>query len=156
MPRTKQQSSPQTTASNTLQPSSQIVSTASIQLPRQRQPRRYFSAEKLDQLKVSINAHGILEPLIVRPLKSGKFELVAGERRLRAAKDLKLSEVPVVVRDFSDEQAYEVSLLENLQRDDLNPIDETEGILYLLNQTLQLAKEQVVSLLNKAANAKRR
>jgi ParB family transcriptional regulator, chromosome partitioning protein len=138
------------------QPLENLTDIESIQLPKKEQPRRYFAPDKMEQLITSIEAHGILEPLIVRPLANGDYELVAGERRLRAAKEIGLTEVPIVVRDFTDEQAFEVALLENLQRDDLNPIDETEGLLYLLCQTLTCSKEEVVSLLNRAANAKRR
>jgi ParB family transcriptional regulator, chromosome partitioning protein len=136
---------------------SKVVSIQSIQMPKKEQPRRYFAVDKMAQLVASIHEHGILEPLIVRPAGRGKYELVAGERRLRAANEIGLSEVPVVVREFSDQQAYEVSLLENLQRDDLNPIDETEGLIYLLCQALQFSsKDELASLLNRAANAKRR
>jgi ParB family transcriptional regulator, chromosome partitioning protein len=134
---------------------SEFVEIQEIHLPKQPQPRRYFSEEKMTQLIASIEEHGILEPLIVRPLKTG-FELVAGERRLRAATKLGLAQVPIVIRNFTDEKALEVALLENLQRDDLNPIDETEGILNLLCQVIKGNKEDVVSLLNRFANAHRR
>jgi ParB family transcriptional regulator, chromosome partitioning protein len=135
---------------------SEFVEIQEIHLPKQQQPRRYFSEEKMTQLIASIEEHGILEPLIVRPLKAGGYELVAGERRLRAATKLGLAQVPIVIRNFTDEKALEVALLENLQRDDLNPIDETEGILNLLCQVIKGNKEDVVSLLNKFANAHRR
>jgi ParB family transcriptional regulator, chromosome partitioning protein len=138
------------------QPSENFVDIQAIQLPQRQQPRRYFEPEKMKQLKASIEEHGILEPLIVRPLKDGNYELVAGERRLRSAQEMGLTEVPVVVREFSDQKAYEVALLENLQRDDLNAIDETEGILHLLCQAFDYSKEDVISLLNLAANAQRR
>lgn len=127
----------------------------SICLPQQ-QPRRYFDPEKLDQLIQSIQQHGILEPLLVRPLQNGVYELVAGERRYRAAKALNLSDVPVVIRSFSEQDAWQVALIENLQRDDLNPVEETEGLLELLSLTQGLSKAEVVSLLNHAANAKKR
>jgi ParB family transcriptional regulator, chromosome partitioning protein len=135
---------------------SELVEIQAIHLPKKTQPRRYFSEEKMIQLVASIEEHGILEPLIVRPLKAGGYELVAGERRLRAATKLGLDQVPIVIRDFTDEKALEVALLENLQRDDLNPIDETEGILNLLCQVIKGTKDDVVSLLNKFANAHRR
>jgi ParB family transcriptional regulator, chromosome partitioning protein len=157
MPRTKPPTSDKSTASKVLpQPSENLVDIRAIQLPQQQQPRRYFDSDKMDQLIASIEEHGILEPLIVRPLKNGNYELVAGERRLRSAQELGLTEVPVVVREFSDQKAYEVALLENLQRDDLNAIDETEGILHLLCQAFDYSKEDVISLLNLAANAQRR
>lgn len=157
MPRTKPPTSAKTTTSKVqTQPSENLVDIGAIQLPQRQQPRRYFDPDKMIQLITSIEEHGILEPLIVRPLKNGKYELVAGERRLRSAQELGLAEVPVVVRDFSDQKAYEVALLENLQRDDLNAIDETEGILHLLCQALDCSQDDVISLLNLGANAKRR
>jgi ParB family transcriptional regulator, chromosome partitioning protein len=141
---------------NKHQSTSELVEIQAIHLPKQQQPRRYFSKDKMNQLIASVEEHGILEPLIVRPLKTGGYELVAGERRLRAAKELGLTQVPIVIRDFSDEKALEVALLENLQRDDLNPIDETEGILNLLCQVIKGDKADVVGLLNKFANVHRR
>lgn len=110
----------------------------------------------MEQLVESINKYGILEPLIVRPVTAKTYELVAGERRYRAAKELGLTEIPVVVRKLNEQEAWELALLENLQRDDLNPIDETEGILELICQALNITADEVTSLLNQAANAKRR
>lgn len=133
----------------------QTVSIQMISLPS-RQPRRYFDPIKLDQLTESVKQHGILEPLLVRPLEEGTYELVAGERRYRAAKAAGLSDIPVVIRDFSETEALEVSLMENLQREDLNPVEETEGILDLLSLTLSLPRDEIISLLNRAANAKKR
>lgn len=121
-----------------------------------KQPRRYFDPDKLDQLVASIQEHGILEPLIVRPLGNNQYEIVAGERRYRAAKEVRLEKIPVVVRELDEDQAFELALLENLQRDDLNPIDETEAILKLLSQTLKLSTGEIVALLNRAANAQKR
>ena len=120
------------------------------------QPRRYFDPDKQEQLIESIKKHGILEPLIVRPSGKETYILVAGERRYRAAKEIGRKQVPISVRELSDQEALELALLENLQRDDLNPIDETEGVLLLLSQALDCSNEDVVSLLNKAANAQRR
>ncbi|MBD1853184.1 ParB/RepB/Spo0J family partition protein [Cyanobacteria bacterium FACHB-502] len=125
-----------------------------IVLPK-RQPRRYFDPEKLAQLTQSVKEHGILEPLLVRPLEDG-YELIAGERRYRAAKEVGLKEVPVVVREFNDRQALQVALIENLQRDDLNPVDETEGLLQLMAIDLDVTTDEVVAVLNRAANAKKR
>jgi ParB family transcriptional regulator, chromosome partitioning protein len=156
MPQPKKTQRTPRSKSTSNQPSENLADIQSIQLPKKEQPRRYFAPDKMEQLITSIEAHGILEPLIVRPLTNGDYELVAGERRLRAAQKIGLTTVPIVVRDFSDKEAFEVSLLENLQRDDLNPIDETEGLLYLLCQVLTGEKDDVVSLLNRAANAKRR
>lgn len=130
------------------------INVKSIKLPK-KQPRRSFNPTKLKQLTDSIEKHGVLEPLIVRPVGKS-YELVAGERRLRASKEAGLTEVPIVIRELDEQQAFELALLENLQRDDLNPIDETEGMLELLCQSLELDQEGVISLLNHAANAKRR
>ena len=121
-----------------------------------KQPRRYFDSEKMAQLVVSVREHGILEPLLVRPLPDGEYELVAGERRLRAAKEVGLNEVPIVSRDLDERQALQVALMENLQREDLNPVEETEAVLKLLEFALELRTDEVVSLLNLAANARKR
>lgn len=116
------------------------------------QPRRYFEPEKLEQLALSIKEHGILEPLLVRPLQHGDYELVAGERRYRAAQIVGLTEVPVSVRDLNDEEALQLSLIENLQRLDLNPVEETEGILQLLAIRLNRGVEDVILLLYRMEN----
>lgn len=122
-----------------------------IALPAQ-QPRRYFSEQAMQSLVVSIQEHGILQPLLVRPLPTGKYELVAGERRYRAAQQLKLDNVPVVIRELDAQDAAQVAILENLQREDLNPIEETEAILNLLSIRLECSSEEVVSLLHHVAN----
>ena len=122
-----------------------------------KQPRRYFDPAKLEQLVASIRQHGILEPLIVRPIDDdSQYEIVAGERRFRAAKQIGLQEIPAIIRKFGENEAFELALLENLQRDDLNPIDETEGLLTLLSQALKLSADDIISLLNRAANAQKR
>jgi ParB family chromosome partitioning protein len=125
-----------------------------IRLPAQ-QPRRYFDPEKLSQLVQSVKEHGILQPLLVRAV-NGEFELVAGERRLRAAKAAGLTEVPIITKELSDLQTLQIALLENLQREDLNPVEETEGILELLCIELDVNSGEVISILNQAANAKKR
>jgi len=125
-----------------------------IRLPAQ-QPRRYFDPEKLSQLVQSVKEHGILQPLLVRAV-GGEYELVAGERRLRAAKEAGLTEVPIITKELSDHQTLQIALLENLQREDLNPVEETEGILELLCIELDVNSSEVISILNQAANAKKR
>lgn len=117
------------------------------------QPRHYFDPEKLDQLAQSIAQHGILEPLLVRPLEANGYELIAGERRYRAAIKLGLSEVPVVIRHLNDEEAIQVALVENLQREDLNPVEETEGILQLLAFRLKVPVQSIPTLLYQMKNA---
>jgi ParB family transcriptional regulator, chromosome partitioning protein len=119
------------------------------------QPRRFFDEAKLSQLAASIGEYGILEPLIVRPM-GNKYELVAGERRFRAAQILGLSEVPVTCKDLSDEQVLYVSSIENLQREDLNPVEETEAILQLLAISLKVTPAEAISILNQSSNAKNR
>lgn len=126
-----------------------------IRLPRQ-QPRHHFDPQKMDQLVQSIQQHGILEPLLVRPVGDNAYELVAGERRYRAAQTLGLTDVPVVIRSFTEQEAWQVALIENLQRDDLNPVEETEGLLELMSLSQGISKEEAIALLNYAANAKRR
>jgi ParB family chromosome partitioning protein len=128
------------------------IKLSDIVLPQQ-QPRRYFDPQALKELVSSVKQHGILQPLLVRPLGSGKYELVAGERRLRAAQEVKLEVVPVVVRELSDDQAFQLALIENLQRSDLNPVEETEGILHLLAIRLHCDVEAVKSLLYRMKNA---
>lgn len=122
-----------------------------IKLPAQ-QPRRYFDPEKLAQLTESVKQNGILENLLVRPVNESEYELVVGERRYRAAQEVGLTEVPVMIKKLSDEEALQISLTENLQREDLNPIEETEGILSLLSIRLNLSVEAVVSLLYQLQN----
>ena len=136
------------------QPTATVPLTA-IELPA-RQPRRYFDPEKMAQLVISVKEHGILEPILVRPVGTDTYELVAGERRLRAAREVGLTQIPIVARDFSDREALQVSLMENLQREDLNPIEETEAVLELLTVVLGVSTEEVKSAIYQAANAKNR
>jgi ParB family transcriptional regulator, chromosome partitioning protein len=121
-----------------------------------KQPRRWFDPDKMAQLIESVREFGILEPLLVRPLSDGGYELIAGERRLRAARELGLTEVPIVVKEFSDKQALSVSILENLQREDLNPVEEVEAILQLLAINLDVEPENIKTILNLVANSKKR
>jgi len=121
-----------------------------IDLPS-KQPRRYFEPEKMAQLVASVRQKGVLEPLLVRPKSDGHVELVAGERRLRAAKEVGLEKVRCVVQELSDNEAFEIALLENLQRDDLNPVEETQGILELLETKLGQPRDTVVKHFNLAA-----
>lgn len=139
-----------------LNQSSEVAGTSlplvQITLPAS-QPRRYFDPAAAETLKRSIKEKGILQPLLVRPIGENAFEIVAGERRYRAARDLGLTKVPVTVRELSDLEAAEVALAENLQREDLNPIEETEGVLQLLSLKLEKGHDEVVSLLYGLQNA---
>lgn len=132
--------------------SHQFITIDAIYLPS-KQPRRYFDLEKLNQLASSVKERGILEPLLVRPLQPGKYELVAGERRYRVAKAVGLTEIPVIVKELSEEQALHISLIENLQREDLNPIEETEGILHLLALKLERPISEVPPILYQMKNS---
>lgn len=127
------------------------IKLSDIVLP-QHQPRRYFDPQALLELVSSVKQHGILQPLLVRTIGEGKYELVAGERRYRAATEVGLENVPVVVRELSDDQAFQLALIENLQREDLNPVEETEGILHLLAIRLHCDVEAVKSLLYRMKN----
>jgi ParB family chromosome partitioning protein len=98
------------------------------------QPRHDFNEENLHELADSIEKNGILQPLVVRSLGNGKYEIIAGERRFRAAKLAKLKEVPVVLKEYSDQQALEAAIIENVQRQDLNPMEEAEGYQRLLDE----------------------
>ena len=115
------------------------------------QPRRYFAPQAMQSLVESVKQNGILQPLLVRPA-GNKYELVAGERRYRAAQEAALTEVPITVRQMSDEQAAQYALTENLQREDLNPIEETEGTLQLLALRLGCETAEVSSVLYKMEN----
>jgi len=130
-----------------------MVALEAISLPS-KQPRRYFDPGKMEQLIQSVKEHGILENLLVRPIQSqeGQYELVAGERRYRAAQAAGLMEVPVIIRALNDSEAQVIALVENLQREDLNPVEETEGILQFVALRLQCAQEEVVSLLYRMQN----
>jgi len=130
----------------------QSIAINAITLPDS-QPRRYFDPQKLQQLTESVRQHGILEPLLVRPTgKAGLFELVAGERRFRAAKEVGLTVVPVTIRELSDEDSLQLALVENLQREDLNPVEETEGVLQLLALRLNIPRIDVPPLLYRMRN----
>jgi ParB family chromosome partitioning protein len=119
----------------------------------QAQPRRRF--ENLEALAQSIREKGVLQPLLVRPLGDGRYAIVAGERRYRAAKMAGLAEVPVRFLDLSEKEARLLALVENLQREDLNPYEETLGVLDLLSEELGKTREEVVALLHRMQNERR-
>lgn len=115
--------------------------------PNPFQPRRVFLKEALDELVASIREHGVLEPLLVRKAEEG-YELIAGERRWRAAQEAGLKVVPVVVRQASDQEALELGLIENLQRADLNVIEEAEGYQTLADE-FNLTQDQIARKVSK-------
>ncbi|MGE5544861.1 MAG: ParB/RepB/Spo0J family partition protein, partial [Bacillota bacterium] len=98
------------------------------------QPRKKFKQESIVEMADSIREHGVLQPLLVRPLDNGKYELVAGERRLRAAMLAGLEKVPVVIKEMEDSVAWEAALIENLQRENLNPIEEASAYREMLDR----------------------
>lgn len=114
---------------------------------RKEQPRRYFGDDEMNTLIASVREHGVLQPVLARPLGNNTFELVAGERRLRAAAEADLTQVPVVVREMSEGQAAELAILENLQRENLNPVEETDSILNLLSARLKKRAPDVIELI---------
>jgi ParB family transcriptional regulator, chromosome partitioning protein len=116
--------------------------------PNPYQPRKVFQPEAIEELKNSILEHGILQPIIVRKSIKG-FEILAGERRFRAAKEAKLEKVPVVVREFSEQQMMELAVLENLQREDLTPIEEAIAYQTLLDK-LNVTQEVLAKRLGKS------
>ena len=120
--------------------------------PNRSQPRREFDEQALQELSDSIARHGLLQPITVRPLPGGGYQIVAGERRWRAARMAGLETVPVVVRELSDEEAMELALIENLQREDLNPAEEAEGYRALMEQ-YGLTQEQVAERVGKSRSA---
>ncbi|HIY33623.1 MAG TPA: ParB/RepB/Spo0J family partition protein [Candidatus Eubacterium faecigallinarum] len=103
-------------------------------VPNKDQPRKTFDQGALQELADSISQHGVLQPLLVRPLPEGGYQLVAGERRWRASKMAGLKEVPVVIKELSDVETMEIAIIENLQREDLNPIEEAEGLQALIDR----------------------
>ncbi len=120
--------------------------------PNRSQPRKSFDEKALGELADSIRQHGIITPILVRPMTDGGYQLVAGERRWRAARMAGLSEVPVVIREMNDTEAMELALIENLQREDLNPIEEAEGYRVLMD-TYGLTQDQVAERVNKSRPA---
>lgn len=120
--------------------------------PNKGQPRKIFDENALVELADSIREHGIIQPLLVRKLDNGGYQLVAGERRWRASRMIGLDEVPVVVKDLSDTEVMELGLIENLQREDLNPLEEAAGYKELM-ATYGLTQDQVAKRVGKSRSA---
>ena len=138
------------------QPERDIKKLALTQLvPGAHQPRKYFEETSLSELSLSIRNQGVVQPLIVRPKTDSVpllYEIVAGERRWRAAKLAGLTEVPVVITAYTDAEAMTVALVENLQRENLNPLEEAEA-LFMLKETHNLSQEELASKLGKSRSA---
>lgn len=120
--------------------------------PNQNQPRKEFDQEKLEQLAASITEHGIIQPLIVSPDKDDFYTIIAGERRWRASKLAGLRKVPVIIKDFTEQEKAEIALVENLQREDLNPVEEAEGFRSLMDD-YHLTQEEVSKRVGKSRSA---
>jgi ParB family chromosome partitioning protein len=120
--------------------------------PNLSQPRKEFDEEALNELADSISAHGVLQPLLVRPLKNGMYQIVAGERRGRASKMAGLSEVPVIIMQLDDRKTAELALIENLQREDLNAVEEAEGYRALIDE-YGLTQEELSRRIGKSRSA---
>ncbi len=116
------------------------------------QPRKKFDDTAITELAESIRLHGMLQPIVVRPIADGRYQIVAGERRWRAAKRVGLSEVPVIIRDLTDQEVYELALIENLQRENLNPIEEAVGYQTLMEQ-YQLTQEEIAKAVGRSRSA---
>lgn len=110
-------------------------------MPNANQPRKTFSEEKIDELAKSIKEHGIIQPIVVRK-KDKSYEIVAGERRWRAARKAELTQVPCLIRELSDEQNMLIAIIENMQREDLNPVEEAEGLNQMI-ATFGMTQEQI-------------
>ena len=120
--------------------------------PNHNQPRKDFDEKALSELAESIEQHGVLQPLVVRPLANGSYQLVAGERRWRAARIAGLTEVPVVIKELTDEEVIEIAMIENLQREDLNPLEEALGYRYMMDE-LKITQEQAAGKVGKSRPA---
>lgn len=120
--------------------------------PNRGQPRKRFDEEALAQLAESIREHGVIQPLLVKPQTNGSYLLVAGERRWRAARMAGLTEVPVIIKDLSEQETMEIALIENLQREDLNPVEEALGYKELMD-TFGFTQDQVAKRVGKSRSA---
>lgn len=120
--------------------------------PNKKQPRRNFDEDKITVLANSIKEHGLIQPIIITPSKNNMYKIVAGERRWRAAKKARLKEIPAVIRTYDDEQVAEIALIENLQRENLNPIEEAIGYNLLIEE-FNLTQETISSRVGKSRSA---
>lgn len=116
------------------------------------QPRKRFDDEALTELAESIQAHGMLQPIVVRPIGEKRYQIVAGERRWRAAKRIGLSEVPVIIREMSDSEASQIAMIENLQRENLSPIEEAKGYQALMQQ-FHMTQEEIAKTVGRSRPA---
>jgi ParB family chromosome partitioning protein len=121
-------------------------------VPNKDQPRKEFSEEAIEDLSESIKKYGVLQPIIVIPLPDTTYKIVAGERRYRAAMKAGISEVPVIIKEFSEKEVSEVALIENLQREDLNPVEEALGYKHL-QEKYSLTQDEIANSVGKSRSA---
>lgn len=120
--------------------------------PNKEQPRKSFNQQALTELADSIREHGLLQPIIVKPLTNGTYRIIAGERRWRASRIAGIERVPVIIKDFGEQETMEVALIENLQRQDLNPVEEALGYRTLMD-TYNMTQEEVSARVGKSRSA---
>ena len=120
--------------------------------PNRNQPRTKFDEDALNELADSIEKHGLIQPIVVRPTSNGVYQIVAGERRWRACRIAGLTEVPVVIKELDDQKYFEIALIENLQREDLNAVEEAQGYRTLID-AYGLTQEQVAESVGKSRSA---
>lgn len=116
------------------------------------QPRKHFDEEKMRDLADSIRQHGVIQPLVVKPEANGRYTIIAGERRYRAARMVGLKQVPVVTKEVTDRELLQISMIENIQREDLNPLEEAQGIAALMEQ-FSLTQEEAAEILGRSRSA---
>ena len=116
--------------------------------PNREQPRKKFAREKIDALVASIKLHGVIQPIVVRPLEKG-YEIVAGERRWRASREAGLKEIPCIIKEMNDRQGVEIALIENLQREDLNPMEEAMAYKRLMD-AYKVTQEEISAAVGKS------
>lgn len=147
-PHIQPQASPATAAAAAMEAPKNSLPLSALQAGKY-QPRKRFEDDVLHELADSIEKNGIMQPLVVRPVSGNKYEIIAGERRFRAAKLAKLTEVPVIIREVSDAQALELALVENIQRADLNPIEEAAGFRQLMDE-FKYTQEKLAAVVGKS------
>ncbi len=120
--------------------------------PNRSQPRRDFDEQSISELAASIEKHGLIQPIVVRPVSTGTYQIIAGERRWRACREAGLESVPVIIKEVDDREYMELALIENLQREDLNPVEEASGYNTLIER-YKLTQEQVAETVGKSRSA---
>lgn len=120
--------------------------------PNKKQPRKRFDTDKINALSESIREHGLIQPILITHGENGMYTIIAGERRWRASKKAGLKKIPVIIRDYSDIEAAQIALIENLQREDLNPIEEAAGYKSLMDE-FSLTQEEISKKIGKSRSA---